>query len=452
MTLRSAISGTAARRARAEVLRLAWPAILEMMLHMGIWIVDTAMVGRLGAAALSATGLGGQVYFSLIFVLGGIGVATTAMVSRHVGAGEGRQAGFVAGQALVLGLVAAAGLAVAVQAGAHLIYDLASLGPAVGALGTTYMRIISLGAPLLVVNLIANGALRATGDTRTPLLIAATVNALNAIFDYLLIFGVAGLPRLGVAGAALASLTAQVAGGILGLVALARQNPAFRPRWAGWRPHWETIRRLVRLSIPAALESLFMDGARTVNMFAVSGLGVAAFAASQVAVAAESLSFLPGYGFTIAASILVGQKLGARAPGEARNSVVQALLLALAVMSSMGLFFLVMPRFLVGFFTRDAAVVDLAARCLMIAALVQPAIATTEVLTGALRGAGDTRTAMYVTAFGSWGLRVPLTYLGVYAFGFSLAGVWLIMVLDWFARSLLAAVVFRRGRWQEGVI
>ncbi len=433
---------------KREVLALAWPAILEMSLHMLAWIVDTAMVGRLGAAALSAVGLGGQVYFSLAFFLGAVGVGATALVARHKGARDTSGASHVAEQGLFLGLVFGALMTAILLPNARRLYDLVGLGSEVGSLGTAYVRTASLGALFFLPTMVANGIMRGMGDTRTPLYVTLVTNIVNIVGDYLLIYGHLGLPRMGVAGAALALLAGQVVGGLLALWALFRRaDPPIR--LAGvLRPRVASLRRILSLSIPAGMETVLMDGARTVSTFIIASMGTVSMAAHQVAITAESLSFMPGYGFAIAASIITGQSLGAGKPRRAEEGTRQSWLLGLMTMSAMGLVFFLFPRQLVALFTVDREVIDLAARCLQIAAVMQPAIATTEVFTGALRGAGDTRTAMYVTALGSWAVRVPLIVVAVYVLHLSLVTVWLAMVAEWTVRALLVRWVFTRGRWR----
>jgi len=435
---------------RRQVLALAVPAIGEMVLHMFIWIVDTAMVGRLGAAALSAVGLGGHVYFTLAFVVGAVGVGVTAMAARSVGAGDRREAARVARQGLVLAVFLGLGLGLLVAGLAGPLYRFTGLGPESAALGLTYLRTLSVGAVLLLVSVVANAAVRATGNTRVPLLAALAGNLVNGVGDYLLIFGVLGLPRLGVRGAAMAAVLGQGVTAAVSLSYLLSSRTGLDLATAGGRlVDTGLLRRLARLSLPAAAETAILDGGRVVCQLVVSVLGTGAFAAHQVAVAAESLSFMPGYGFAIAAGILAGQSLGAGLPREVRAFTREATRQAMAIMGGMGLLFLVWAPGLIRLFTTEPAVVALGAVCLRIAAFAQPAIAYAETHIGALRGAGDTRTPMWASAVGIWLFRVPATYLAVGVLGLDLRAAWVIMVLEWWMRSVLVGTAFARGRWQE---
>lgn len=443
----TAVQSDTQRNLTFRVFWLALPAIGEMVLHMVIWIVDTAMVGRLGAPALSAVGLGGQIYFTSTFVLGSLGMAVTAMVARRTGEGRKDDVPSIAGQAMAMAMVMGLALTGLLLWLAPPLFRLADLGAEAAAMGTGYLRTLAPGGLAIMTVYVGNGALRGTGDTKTPLVMAAASNLINIVLDYGLIFGHFGLPALGVRGAALASLTAQTCGFLMMVVA-ARRMLGVRLRHLA-QFSLANIKSLIRLSAPAAAEVALMDGARMVNSFVIAGLGATAFAAHQITVATESLSFMPGYGFSLAAAIMVGQALGARDVALARKSAWRATSLAAGIMCLAGLAFLLIPRHLLWVFTADFAVITTAVLCLQVAALAQPFMAVTETLSGGLRGAGDTRGTMQVTAGVVWLVRVPLTLLVVRGLGLGLAWVWLVILLEWAIRAVLIGRRFQQGRWAE---
>lgn len=432
---------------RRKIVRLAWPAVLEMTLYTFVWIADTAMVGRLGKEALSATGLAGQVVFTFEWVLGAIGVGATAMVARYVGAERPDQVRRVSGHALLLGSIIGVFASVSLFCAAPFIFGALRMGTVVEMYGVTYMRLVSLGSCVLIPTYVAGGILRGTGDTRTPLVAALVANIVNVVLDYALIFGVWPFPRLGVAGAATATVLGQAVGflAVMSFV-LRRKAVSISPKDV-LQFDGRILKRLISLSSPAGLENLLVDGARTCVILMITTLGTTSFAAAQVAIAAESVSFMPGYGLAIAASVLAGQGLGRREVAQTRFEVSQCLLLSSFVMGFLGSIFLVFPRAIVGLFTLDPAVVELGATCLWIAAFEQPGIAFSEVLAGAFRGAGDTKAAMILSAVGAWGIRVPLTYVVVYVLDLTLAAVWVVMVTEWTVRAFASYWYFRRGRW-----
>lgn len=433
-----------------EIRRLAWPAIAEMLLHTFVWVVDTAMVGHLGARALSAVGLGGNVYWTSVWVFSAIAVGTSAMVARAVGAGDPRRAEFVAGQGLLAGFALGVLLAGATFLAAPWVYRLAGFKQDVSATGVEYMRIVGAGALLFLPAQVGSGILHGSGDTRTPLYITVVTNSINAVGDYVLIFGILGFPELGTRGAAIATLVAHVVGGTLILGVLFRRNGRISVAVKDlFRIEVPTMRTLLELSGPAGLEEALINGSRTISSFMIAALGTAAFAANQVTVAAESLSFMPGYGFAMASGILVGQNLGAKRSDRATKVGYRSLRYAVIVMGSVAAAFFLAPGIIVRMFTNDAEVIRVASVCLRIAAFEQVAIGITDTLCGSLRGAGDTRTALRITAVGSWLVRMPLVVLAIYLLKLSLSAVWVITCLDWGVRAVLAARHFRAGRWQK---
>ncbi|NLP18848.1 MAG: MATE family efflux transporter [Firmicutes bacterium] len=432
-----------------RILHLAWPAILEMVLHMMVGIVDTAMVGRLGAEELAAVGLGSRILFSTIFTFAALGTGGAALVARSIGAKDPEGANRIAAQALVLGLLAGGIVALAGFYLANYIFTWVRVEPQVAIMGRKYLRITMLAGVFMLPLFIANAVLRGAGNTRAPLVVALIANGVNIIGDYLLIFGLAGFPALGVAGAAVATALSQVLGCFLTLGILLRGNVDLH-----LRPHnffcydREIMRRILRLSIPAVLEESVLTISSLIFIFMVTSLGTVAFAAHQVANSVESLSFMPGHGFAIATATIVGQKLGGQSPAEANDGGQQGTLMALMAMGAMGLLFFTFPRQLVYLFAPgEAQVISLGARAIRIGALEQPCIAATMVLSGALRGAGETRYPLYVTLLGNWLVRMPLTYLVIYVWRLSLGAVWIVTVLDWLFRGSLLYRYYRRGKW-----
>jgi len=427
------------------------PAAGEMAFNMLVWLVDTAMVGHLGADALSAVGLAGTVYFgALLPFVACLGTGVTALVAQAWGAGKHLEVERTTGCGLIMAALVGLSAAGLILLGAPYAYLICRLPGQVSASGAAYLRVVGCGTAFSLVGIVGNGALRGTGDTRTPMLVAGAANAVNILGDYLLIYGVGGLPALGVKGAALASLVAQVCTGWLTLACLRRRRLGNPPRpllsLSTLRLDRSTMGRLVGLSLPAGLEGLLMDGGRTLNTFFYAGLGTSALAASQVATCAESMAFMPASGLAVAATVLAGQASGARDRRRMKEEIRQTLYVGLAGALIMGALFRVSPGSIVGLFTEDASVLALAAACLGVAALSQPLISYAEIGMGALRGMGDTRTPMVITAGTMWLVCVPLTFYLVHLRRCSIVVAWWIMVLEWGCRAAGVAVAYRRAQ------
>lgn len=437
---------------RRRIFALAWPAVCEMMLYMLLDFVDVAFVGRLGARALAAVGLGAQIYFSVLFIFSALSTGATALVARAIGGGDDKRAAGVAGRALLLAFWVGIGVTVLAYFFSDDTTSLFRFEPAVRNLAAVYVRTAALSAAFSMVLFVSNGIFRGAGMTKVPMLVAALTNVVHIAADYVLIFGKFGFPALGVKGAAVATSFAQVFGCLLVLAVLVSGVTPLRVR-PGDILHacegWSLTAKLIALSVPAGIEEGLMDVGRIIGSFMLAGLGTVPFAAHQVASTAESLSFMPGYGFAVAATTLVGQSLGARNPRQARQNGWEAAKLAILAMCGIALIFLLLPAGVVGLFTQDRKVLELGSLCLRIAAFEQPTIALDMVLAGALRGAGDTRTPMLIATLSTWGVRIPLFYLSIYVFSCGLPAIWVITVFDWLVRSLLVTWMFWRGRWQK---
>lgn len=432
---------------RLLLLTLAWPAIIEMSLHMLVWVIDTAMVARLGAEALSAVSLGAQINWTVIWVcMLALSMGTQVLVSQATGRGDRDAcraiAGAGVGGAAALGILLTFGL----RALAPHVFRLAAMGQAVTIPGTGYMRLVALAACFTVPAMVATGAIRGSGDTRTPLYIALIMNAINVVLDYGLIFGRLGLPQLGVQGAALATFIAQAVGAALTFAALLTRQ-SLRPAWDDLAASRQRFKDIIRLGLPSSGEALLCDGARVATAFIIASLGATAFAANQVTIAAESMSFLPGHGLAMATSVLVGQRVGGGHFHHGVEDGKEGARLSLVAMGAIALVFLAVPAALLRLFTGQEAVVLLAVPCLRVAALTQPGIAITEAFNGALRGAGDTRTPMRITALGAWVLRVPLFYLVIRVLGLGLPWAWAVIAMEWTVRAVITPRAFLRRDW-----
>jgi len=435
---------------RKEIFHLAWPAIMEMVLHTAVWIFDTAMVGRLSAEALSAVGLGGQLAYTATFIFAAVGVGTAAMVARFTGAGEPEKGDHVVGQSFLAACVIGLLLGILNFYSAEIFFSIVMKDPKVASMGVNYMKIISIGVIFMIPTLVMNSALRGAGNTRLPMISALVANTINIVGDYVLIFGHFGFPRWGVNGAALATTLAQIFGAAITIGYVARTKSEVRLKIKEvMKLDLPTLKQLITLSIPASLEEFSYSGSRLISSMWIAHLGTLAFAANQVAVSAESMSFMPGYGFSVAASTLVGQNLGAKKEKNAEISAWEAVKFSVLLMGSVGLVFFLFPLWLLGFFTNLREVKDLAAACIKIGAFEQPTIAVSTTLSGALKGAGDTKGPFLVSLVSIWMIRLPLTFLVIFILGKSLEYVWIITVTQFFVEAVLISYRFWKGRWKD---
>ncbi len=434
---------------RQDVFRLALPAMGEQMLSMMVGIVDTYLVGHLGAASLAAVGLANQWVMVATMLFGAIATGATALIARFVGAQEKTQANEVLRQSMLLG----AGIGVVATV---LGFTLAE--PAVRLLGAeeevvtlsaSYLRVVSSIFFFSTLMFIGNASMRGAGDTRTPLLVMLVVNVVNVAVAWTAINGPFGLPKLGVAGSAIGAATGRMTGGLLVVYLLLKGRSGIKLRLGHLRPDTELIRRILHVGLPTGMEQLLFRSGHMVFARILAELGTVAYAANQVAMNGWSLSFMPGFGFALAATTLVGQRLGADDPEGAQQRGYTSYRLAAALMGSVGILFLLFPAQIVGFFTNDPEVIEIGTMPLRMVGVIQPLLSATMVFPGALRGAGDTRFPMVVTGAAIWLIRLPLGYVFAIVLGWGLPGAWGALALDLCMRGLLNFLRFRGGRWKS---
>ncbi|HHV43259.1 MAG TPA: MATE family efflux transporter [Firmicutes bacterium] len=447
----SAEASMPASSLRRSILRLAWPAITEQMLHMTVGMADTIMVGRLGPAALAAVGLANQITMTLVGVVSAVSTGTTALVARHIGAQEPDRANHVARQSLVMAFLLAVVVSIIAFSGADFFMDVLfhRTEEVVRHDAAVYIRVLAVAMIANFLLIISNGVLRGAGDTKTPMYITACVNLLNIIGNAVLIFGLGPFPKLGILGAAISTAFAQTVGGVIVIVILFSGKRVIRMSWRdSFRPEQATINRVLRIGVPAAFEHAVMRIGQILYTIIVSSLGTVAYAAHQVALNAESLSFMPGFGFALAATTLVGQALGAEDQELAERSNKEAMKMAMAVMTVLGVVLFVWATPLVRFFVNDEQTIIIGAEVLRIVAFCQPALAMVMVLNGGLRGAGDTVAIMVIAGIGFCVVRTGFAYLLAIQMNMGLVGAWIAMGIDLILRAGMLWGRFKQGRWK----
>lgn len=430
---------------RREVWRQAWPLVLQNLSRMVMFWVDTAFAGRLDEASQAAMGVAGPISYTVVSVLAALSVGTIATVSRAWGEGDPRRQEREAAASASLALILGVPLSLL---GVWALPALATLFPMPGATAPAQAFLRWEGAALLFIclDLSASGILRGAGRTAVSMAAAVAANALNIPLAWMLMFGKLGAPRLGLEGAGIATALALAFQSLVTFGYLWTSRSPIRLRLRTGR---EELSRLVRVSVPAAVEPLVLHAGFLAYTKLVTLLGATAMAAHRVALAVESLTFMGGYGFVMAASGLVGQALGEGRPDKADAALRECGKLALAVMVPIGLVFLVAPGVLTRVFAPDLPAVDaLAASCLRVASLTQPFMALAMTLGGGLRGAGDTRSPVLTAVVGVWLVRIPLAWGLAFPAGLGLLGIWITMIVDWAARAAVLGAVYVKGRWK----
>lgn len=402
------------RRVRRRVFSLAAPVIGENLLQTLLGVVDTLLVAGLGAVALAGVGSALQVLYILLGGLSALSVGASVLVAQAVGAGKLREASQHARQAILWSVLIAVPLtAIGLPLTPSLI-GLFGLAPDVAAVAESYLA-VNLGAvATITLMLLASAVMRGAGDSRTPMLVTLLANVINVALSWALIYGELGLPALGAAGSAWGTVISRGVGAAILVAVLWRGRNGVRLRGGSWAPSLAAAGAVLTIGLPAALEEVIVITAFAALTPIVAFLGTEPLAAQRVVINILSLSFLPGLGFGLAATALVGQAVGAGRPDEARASVTIALRWAVAWMGGLGVLFLIFARPLTALFGDDPALVDAGAAAIVTVVLTQPLWAATFVYAGALRGTGDTRTPLLITSAMMW-IAVAISFFAVRA-------------------------------------
>jgi putative MATE family efflux protein len=411
------------------------------------------MLGRLGAVPLAASGVAGVLYFAITFPLSGVSIGVQTLVARRFGEGTPARCGEVFNTGVLLAIALGTPLVVGAPWIARTLAALSSSDPEVLAAGDVYLRYRFLGAVFMMINFTARAFFAAIGRTGHQFVGAALTTAANILFDYLLIFGHAGFPELGIQGAAIASTIALGVGALYYTSVLAVGSD-YRHRFAVLRrPRFSRawLQPIVRLSIPVVLQRLTSNGAWSIFFLIVARIGTVQLAASNVIRSIYHLTIMIGVGLGTAAAALVGQNLGAKEPDRAEALGWEAVRLATWSMAILGLLFLVVPGWVFRIYTSDATVIDAGRTPLMLLGLVQGFAGVALVLTQALQGAGNTRYAM-IAEFVCVACYLPTVYILGLRTNLGLIGAWTGEYIYWLLLSVAVVWKFRSGGWKQIVV
>lgn len=443
--------GITAKMLYSDVVRIAWPSLIELTLTQLTSMVDLMMVGGLGPWAITAVGLSVQPRFLSMTMFIAMNVGATALVARYRGAGKPERANEVLRQALLLSLI----LSVLCGAAGYIYADrlIAFMGAADAetlAGGTVYLRIQMLTLPIFAVTSTITAALRGVGHTRVAMAYNITANVVNVIFNYLLINGHYGFPRLEVAGASLATSIGQVAAFIMAFTVILRGRHYLHLRFRdGFRLQWQHLYNIFNIGIPSMIEQLAMRAGAIIYVRTVASLGTLAYATHQIGMNIQALSFMTGQAFAVSATSLVGQSLGKKRSDMAQSYSNHTRRLGLIISVILGIVFFFFGRQIVSLYTDEPEIIAQGARILKMVALVQPAQSSQFILAGALRGAGDTRATAVVTFLTVLLVRPSLAILAINGLGWGLDGAWVALLIDQLLRSGLILLRYRSGRWKK---
>jgi putative MATE family efflux protein len=431
------------------ILLLAVPMVLEMVLESLFAVVDVFWVGRLGANAVATVGLT-ESMLSLVFAVAmGLSLSTTAMVARRIGEKDPEGAAVAGVQAIALGLFVALTIGVPCFFFAPNLLRLMGASPEIVATGSGYAR-ICLGGSFAVLLLFLNNAIfRGAGDAAIAMRLLWVSNIINLILDPCLIFGWGPFPRLGVTGAALATLTGRSIGVLYQFYRLMKGTERFRILASQVHLQFDVLLRLIRVSLTGILQFAIAHTSWIGLVRIISIFGSAALAGYTIAIRIVIFAILPSWGLSNAAATLVGQNLGAGHPERAEKAVWRTGLYNVIFLGVLGIIFIIFPEHIVRLFTQDPEVVPLGAAGLRIISYGNLGYAYFMVMMQAFNGAGDTITPTIVNFFGFWLLEIPLAYGLAIPLHMRSNGAFASIAIAESAMAVASAVLFKQGKWKK---
>lgn len=434
-----------------DILRIALPATVELMLSSLASMMDMIMVGGLGTWAISAVGLTTQPKFILMTMSMSINVGATALVAQAKGAGKQEKARSYTRQALLLNLL----LAIIVS-----ILGFIFSRPMVRFMGAEEEQILNAGTSYLQIQMAAfvffaltsviTAVLRGIGDSKTAMYYNSIANLVNIVLNYLLIGGEMGFPRLEVAGASYATAISQVVACLLAFYAVSKKSCYLHiSRKDRFFPVREDIYEIMEIGLPAALEQFMMRFGSMIFSKSVASLGTLDFAAHQICMNIQSLTMMNGQVFSISATSLMGQSLGKRRPDMAQAYTTRCKRAGMTIAILLGICFVLFGRQLSSLYTNDEACIAICVQIFWIVAFIQPFQSSQFIVSGALRGAGDTRFVAKLTFFTVMLLRPGLAIFAIQYLHWGLPGAWMAITTDQILRAGVIALRYRSGKWKK---
>lgn len=433
-----------------KTVRIAWPSITESFLISLVGMIDTMMVGGLGSRAIAAVGLTTQPKFVGLAVFISLNVAVSAIVARRKGEQNKESANSVLTQAVQITLILAAVVSVVCVAFASPIIHLAGSAEDTHAEAVTYFRIIMGAMVFNVLSMVLNAAQRGAGNTKIAMKTNLVSNGVNIVLNYLLIGGKLGFPKLGVAGAAIATVIGTVIACGMSICSMLHEDQFICLRGAKWfRFDKNSLAALANIGSSTLAEQIFLRLGFLTYSIIVAHLGTDAFAAHQIGMNLMSISFSFGDGLSVAAVTLVGQSLGAKKERLAQVYATLCQRMGVIFSLSLSVIFVLLGREIFMMFTDEIIILDYGVMIMRMMTVVVFLQIAQVVYSGCLRGAGDTKYTALVSLISVAIVRPGAGWLFCYPLGLGLFGAWLGLAVDQMVRFVMTYLRFKSGKWTK---
>jgi len=424
--------------------------LLIMIFNFCVGFADIYVAGFISPEVQAAVGFVGQLYFLIIIIANAISIGTLALVSRAIGSGNLSRSIEVAKQSVILSVCIAIGLMMVGLVFHHLIISTAGFPVKIRVIAESFLKLFALALGPNYILIISNAVFRASGEVRKPLLTMFLVSVINIIADFVLVLGISPFPKMGYIGIALATAVSVTVGMVINLTMFffSQWRPIYNKPWF---ISLETIKKIVNLGWPAALLQIAWNAGSILLYNILSRIGessITALASITNGLRIEAVIYLPAFALNMAASVLIGQNLGAGKPERAEKVGWKIALAGVVLISVMSLIVFILAERVASTVTGSQAVLAETVRYLRINMLAEPLMALSVILGGCLQGAGDTRGTMRVIIAAMWFIRLPLAYFLGLLMHYGATGVWVAMVTSMSIQGIVMTHRFHKGQWK----
>lgn len=426
-----------------KTLKLAYPVIIGQLGIIMMGVVDSMMVGRLGSVPLAAASLGNSLIFLILIIGIGSSIVVSPIVAILVGGKRYSECGVYFRQSLLVNIVLSILMIGVILIGVNFIHYLRQ-PPEVIELTIVYMSIVGFSAFPLMIFQTFKQFIEGLSVMKPAMVISLLANIINAIANWVLIFGKFGFPELGLAGAAWATFLSRVFMVVIIMIYVMR-NEKFKQYDVTFRfrgLNFPVIKKLLSLGLPSGFQYFFEVGAFSFAVIMIGWIGANELAAHQIAINLASISFMAVLGISQAASIRVGNAMGEQSIVNVRKAGFTGIILGASIMSLAGLTFILLNKFLPTLYINDEVVISIASRLIIIAALFQISDGTQAVGIGVLRGLTDVKGPTIITFVAYWIISLPIAYLLAFNFNLGVEGIWIGLLIGLTASAFMLTLRF----------
>ena len=434
-----------------DILKIAWPSMVERALAAIGSMIAMMMVGNLGPWAIASVGLASLPRMLLITMIMAMHVGSTAMIARSRGADSREKANAYFGQAVILGIVGSIIFGAVGYASSELLIKLMGASEEATLIGgVTFLRIQCAGFVFIGIPITITAALRGIGNTRVPMIYNMIAAGINVLLNFLLIEGRFGFPALGIAGASIAMLAGQAVASVIAICFVLRKNNyIYLDLKKLFKVNLNQQRDILRIGMPAVGEQVILRMAMILVNRVIASLGTNDFAAHQICMNFLNFTIINGESLSTSATMLMGQSIGKKRPDMAQAYTSRCRRTGLVFALFLAAMFVILRHPLTKLYTEDAAIIETSVFVILILAVYQPFQASQYIVSGALRGAGDTFAIAVLNFFCALLLRPTFAAVAVYYFGLGVAGAWYAFLADQILRSILISRRFSSGKWKK---